>query len=197
MGKADVPELVLPETLLTSHQVASMLQVNPSSIGNWVTSGRLKAFRTPGGHRRIRGRDLVEFLEIHELPVPMPLSRAMRRRVLWLEANAEARQTLEQKLTQHEHAMEVSFADDVEGALLDVGMVRPHLVVLSVGPDPARVLNAVERLKRHATARGLEVILTAPNPSPALDADARDAGARGCVPTATSVNAVLSALAAS
>ena len=47
------------DRLLTSHEVGALLQVNPSSINKWVNEGRLAAFRTPGGHRRIRAGDLV------------------------------------------------------------------------------------------------------------------------------------------
>ena len=49
---------ILPDSLLTSYQVGALLQVNPSSINKWVKDGRIPAFRTPGGHRRIRRLDV-------------------------------------------------------------------------------------------------------------------------------------------
>ena len=71
------------DRLLTSHEVGDLLQVNPSSVKKWVNEGRIAAFRTPGGHRRIRVSDrrdpqlrpstiymalLIEGAEEHGLP---------------------------------------------------------------------------------------------------------------------------------
>ena len=64
------------ERLLTSHEVGALLQVNPSSVKKWVNEGRIAAFRTPGGHRRIRVADLVDFLHRHAMPIPRPVTPA-------------------------------------------------------------------------------------------------------------------------
>src|SRR6478735_5151113 len=71
-----------PEQLLTSSEVGELLQVNPSSVKKWVNDGRILAFRTPGGHRRIRAADLVAFLDVHKMPIPRPLSGAAKKRLL-------------------------------------------------------------------------------------------------------------------
>ncbi len=62
------PETIAPDQLLTSTQVGNLLQVNPSSVKKWVNDGHIIAFRTPGGHRRIRASDLVMFLDHHKRP---------------------------------------------------------------------------------------------------------------------------------
>lgn len=61
------------DRLLTSHEAGWYIQVNPSSINKWVKEGKLKAFRTPGGHRRITVGDFIAFLEAYEMPVPQKL----------------------------------------------------------------------------------------------------------------------------
>ena len=71
---ATVGDVVDPGRLLTSHEAGWYLQVNPSSINKWVKEGRIKAFRTPGGHRRITVADLIAFLEEHKMPVPETLT---------------------------------------------------------------------------------------------------------------------------
>jgi excisionase family DNA binding protein len=67
---------ITTDTTLTSHEAAALLQVNPSSIVKWIKDGRLHAYRTPGGHRRIRAADLVTFLIKHQMPVPRELEPA-------------------------------------------------------------------------------------------------------------------------
>ena len=47
------------KAVFTTFEAAKLCHVSPLSIINWVNAGRLPAFRTPGGHRRIRREDLV------------------------------------------------------------------------------------------------------------------------------------------
>lgn len=66
-----------PDRLLTSHEIGSMLQVNPSTVNDWAKRGLLTAYRTPGGHRRFRLGDLVTFLAQHEMMAPRMLADAV------------------------------------------------------------------------------------------------------------------------
>jgi excisionase family DNA binding protein len=56
---------------LTLGQAAKYLGVAQSTIRKWTDSGRVPAFKTPGGHRRYRRRDLDAFLE-HSGPATEP-----------------------------------------------------------------------------------------------------------------------------
>jgi excisionase family DNA binding protein len=57
------------EPLLTTHEVAKLLQVDASTIAKWMSQGKLTGFRTPGGHRRVRESDLRAFCERYQMPV--------------------------------------------------------------------------------------------------------------------------------
>ncbi len=48
---------------LTLGQAARYLGVAQSTIRKWSDSGRVRAFYTPGGHRRFRRTDLEAFVE--------------------------------------------------------------------------------------------------------------------------------------
>src|ERR1700739_1873681 len=88
-----------PERLLTSSEVGALLQVNPSSVKKWVNDGRIAAFRTPGGHRRIRVADLLDFLNRHSMPIPRELAgAATRRRVLIVDDDLITLRALERRL---------------------------------------------------------------------------------------------------
>ena len=58
------------KTIYTTHDVSRILQVNPRSVINWIDQDLLPAYRTPGGHRRIRREDLLSFLRKHQIPIP-------------------------------------------------------------------------------------------------------------------------------
>ena len=55
--------------VFTTFEAAKICHVSPLSIINWVNAGRLSAFRTPGGHRRIR-REAIDA----EVPVGAAIS---------------------------------------------------------------------------------------------------------------------------
>lgn len=65
--------------MLTTFEVARHCGVHHTTAIAWVRKGKLKAYRTPGGHRRIAARDLVEFMGRFGMPVPAELSERPRR----------------------------------------------------------------------------------------------------------------------
>jgi excisionase family DNA binding protein len=47
---------------LTPKQAAQYLNLSLSTIKNYIYSGRLKSYKTPGGHHRIKEEDLLGLL---------------------------------------------------------------------------------------------------------------------------------------
>lgn len=56
--------------ILTTFEVAKLLNLSPYTIRYWIEKGLLNAFRTPGGHRRVKLSDLMEFLKENKMPLP-------------------------------------------------------------------------------------------------------------------------------
>jgi excisionase family DNA binding protein len=54
---------------LTSKDIAAYCQVSKSTVMEWITSGKLKAFRLPSGHNRIDKKDFKDFLVRWNMPV--------------------------------------------------------------------------------------------------------------------------------
>jgi excisionase family DNA binding protein len=52
----------MTEILFTTLDVARMLYVDKSTVKRWTDEGKLKCFRTPGGHRKFRAEDLYQFM---------------------------------------------------------------------------------------------------------------------------------------
>jgi excisionase family DNA binding protein len=53
-------------------QAALELNVGVSTVQRWIDAGRILAYRTPGGHRRIRRSDLELFAEAEGIPLRAP-----------------------------------------------------------------------------------------------------------------------------
>jgi len=56
------------KTLLTTGDIAAHCQVTYQTANNWIRSGKLDAFRTPGRHQRIRLAEFERFLSEHGMP---------------------------------------------------------------------------------------------------------------------------------
>ena len=65
--------------LLSVSAAARMLGVSPSSLRAWAASGRVPHVRTPGGHRRFRREELVDWLAEHggEPPAQSPRTQEL------------------------------------------------------------------------------------------------------------------------
>lgn len=57
------------ETILTVREAAEILKVSILTIKNYIYQGKLKSFKTPGGHHRILKSDLEALMKKTELPL--------------------------------------------------------------------------------------------------------------------------------
>ena len=53
----------------TTGAIAEYCGVDRATVLRWIKKGRLTAYTTPGGHRRVRGDDFRKFLRDVNLPV--------------------------------------------------------------------------------------------------------------------------------
>ncbi len=60
----------------STHDVARLCDAHYTTVINWVKSGKLKAYITPGKHRRINKEELEAFLNKYK----MPLSRELKKK---------------------------------------------------------------------------------------------------------------------
>src|SRR5438552_9642495 len=118
------------KTIYTTHEVSRLLQVNPRSVINWIEQSLLPSYRTPGGHRRIRHDDLLAFLRKHQIPTPAPLVDG-KFNILIVDDEKEI-VTLIKTFLQRQGSYEISSASDGISALIEVGRVKPDLLILDI-----------------------------------------------------------------
>jgi excisionase family DNA binding protein len=172
---------IAPHQLLTSTEVGQLLQMNASSVKKWIDDGLIRAFRTPGGHRRIRGSDLVVFLEGQNMPVPPELTDLARRRVLVVDDDPALLKAVARALKRHTNdSVEVRTAQNGIDALVLVGSFRPSWVVLDMLMPGIDGLEVCRRL--HAShKRELGVIAVSGHWTAPLERKALQAGAVRCL----------------
>jgi excisionase family DNA binding protein len=116
----------------TTHQAARLLGVSLPTVVNWIEARRLRAHRTPGGHRRIAREELASFVVRHGLPVPAELSGAapVRRKALVLGQAGPAREGLARQLAEGGYAVEQASSGFAAGTA--AARFQPDVVVLWV-----------------------------------------------------------------
>ena len=54
----------------TTTEVAGMLGLDKTTIGKWIDTGKLKGFKTPGGHRRVFPEDVASYFQAINVAIP-------------------------------------------------------------------------------------------------------------------------------
>src|SRR3989442_11432722 len=133
------------KSIYTTHEVSRLLQVNPRSVINWIEQSLLSSYRTPGGHRRIRREDLLAFLRKHQIPTPASLVDG-KFRILIVDDEHEIIGILTTYM-QRQGGYDVSSASDGITALIEVGRVKPDLLILDImipGVDGVEVCRRIK-----------------------------------------------------
>ncbi len=117
----------------TTHEAARLLGVSLPTVVNWIKARRLKAHRTPGGHRRIAREDLGAFMLRHGMPLPPELSDAVapRRKALVVGESGPMREGSARQLAAAGYAVEQASPGFPAGAA--AARFQPEVVVLLAG----------------------------------------------------------------
>jgi len=130
----------------TTFAAARLLGVSLPTVVNWIDARRLKAHRTPGGHRRIAAQDLAAFMLRHGMPVPPELSGAApeRRKALVIGEPGPAREGAVRLLAAAGYAADQASPGFAAGAA-SARFVPDVLVLQAAAPDGGEVLRAFRR----------------------------------------------------
>jgi excisionase family DNA binding protein len=128
----------------TTFEAAQVLGVSLPTVVNWIKARRIKAHRTPGGHRRISREDLAGFMLRQGIPLPEDLAGAVpgRRRVLVVAEPGPAREGTARQLAQAGFAVEQASHGFAAGAA--AARFGPEAVVIhATSPDGGDTLRAL------------------------------------------------------
>jgi two-component system response regulator VicR len=77
------------EKPLTTGEIADLCHVHLRTVLQWIHDGKLKSYRTPGNHSRVKVDDYIIFLKQYNMPIPDSLSsRGNTRKVLIVDDDA-------------------------------------------------------------------------------------------------------------
>ena len=80
--------------VLSTRQVAQLLGVGEATVKRWADAGEIDCFRTPGGHRKFRLRDVTAFVHKrhYEVAETLPAQLTPGDRLRFRETSVETAQ---------------------------------------------------------------------------------------------------------
>ncbi len=147
------------EDIFTVFKASKYCNVSAKTIINWIESGHIKAYKTVGGHRRIKKSDLEAFMERQGIPVPNEDQDEGLKRILVVDDDPIIVETIVQALEEDEHHYEVISASDGFEAGLQVNHFRPHLLILDIMMPDIKGYEVCKKIKGDEETRNTKIIV--------------------------------------
>lgn len=147
------------DEVFTVFKASKHCNVSPKTIINWIDAGHIKAYRTPGGHRRINRKDLEEFMHNQGIPIPETAEEDDRRRILVVDDDPIIVESIVQSLEEDEHDYEVISAADGFEAGLQVNHFRPHLLILDIMMPDIKGYDVCQKIKSNRETCDTKIIV--------------------------------------
>jgi excisionase family DNA binding protein len=152
---------------LTTGQAATHCQVSTPTLKTWIREGRLRAFKTPGGHARIAVPEFQRFLERHRMPTyPTPPAPAG---VLVVDDEPQIVEMLVEFLRHHPRGFKIETASDGYEALIKLGSLRPVLLILDAMMPKLDGIEVCRHLKSNPGTRTIRILGLTGHPAVASD----------------------------
>jgi len=162
--------------ILTTFEAADVCHVSYNTIKNWIKRGLLTAYRTAGGHLRIRIEDLEDFSRGYGIPL-RDKDDSIRRRVLILDSDSSFRNTFDESFAHYGDKIEVHTTADPFEAGAYIESVRPDLVVINShtpGIDGVKVCNYI---RKSSSMKHIKVVILNDSLEDGVDGEAEKFGA--------------------
>ena len=150
MNTATIPDV------FSTHSAAKYCRVTPMTIIRWIDEGRINAYKTPGGHRRIMRDDLESFCRDAAIPTDWADETAHGpQRVLVIDDDPDAVNAILDALLDAEDpgdpvSFKVAHTDNAFDAGRMVGDLKPDIVFLDLdlpSGNPVRMIASIRRDK--------------------------------------------------
>ena len=158
---------------LTLGQAARYLGVAQSTIRKWSDNGRVRAFKTPGRHRRYRRDDLDAFLE---RSLPDARSGPV---VLIVDDDERLREYVRVNLEMEGYT--VQEAGSAEGGLNVLDELRPDLVLLDVMMPKVDGWEMLQLMHERHGVGSIPVVMFSGKADERAPGDAAELGAQGFI----------------
>lgn len=147
------------EDTLTVYKASQLCKVSSKSIINWIEAGHIKAYKTVGGHRRIKREDLEDFMRRQGIPIPAEEPAHAHKRILVVDDDPIIVETIVQALEEDEFDYEVISAADGFEAGLQVNHFKPDLLILDIMMPDIKGNEVCRKIKSTPETKNTKIIV--------------------------------------
>lgn len=145
--------------VFTVSQACKYCKVSPKTIVNWIEAGYLKAYKTVGGHRRIKKEDLDAFLREHNMPIFEEAVQEGPKRILVVDDDRIVLETIVQALEEDEYGYELISASDGFEAGIQLSHFKPDLVILDIMMPDINGYEVCKKIKSNPETKDTKIIV--------------------------------------
>ncbi|OGP49349.1 MAG: histidine kinase [Deltaproteobacteria bacterium RBG_13_43_22] len=147
------------DDILTVFQASNYCSVSPKTIINWIEAGHIEAYKTVGGHRRIKRSKLEDFMRKQGIPIPETEAIGEKKRILIVDDDAIIVETIVQALEEEEYDYEIISASDGFEAGLQVNHFNPHLLILDIMMPDIKGYEVCKKVKSNEDTKNTKIIV--------------------------------------
>lgn len=173
----------MDKLILSTYDIASFCHVDMKTVINWIDDGSLKAYKTKGGHRRVKKEDLLEFLDKYNMPV------SLKKRILVVDDDESIRLGLKEFFESKNYI--VDLADDGFKAGTIFEAKRPELIILDIIMPGGDGIKACKHIREVEGTKRAKILILTGYPSKENFSKAKAAGADKCLAKPVSNDAML------
>ena len=137
----------------STREAADLLGISIKTAQSWVEAGMLKAWKTPGGHRRILRTSVDSLLRERNSLLTRPAGRSAVFTILAVDDDPEMRQLYEMHLGEWDARARLITANNGFEALLRIGQETPRVLIADLnmpGMDGFRMIRTLRANPDHA-----------------------------------------------
>ncbi len=151
----------MEKNIFTTYEISKFCNVDLSTVINWVNRGRLKAYKTPGRHRRVKREDLLDFLKRYNMPVPKGFEG--RYKVLVLDGDATVTRLVKRAFQKDRKRIDLRFSRDGFDGGKQIGIFHPDILVLDLKSRGIDGFKVCKNIKEDPATRRIKILAIGTN----------------------------------
>ncbi|MBX7056571.1 MAG: response regulator [Leptospirales bacterium] len=161
--------------ILGTTDISRICGVTTQTVQSWIDRGVLRAFRTPGGHRRVKREDFIEFLHKFQFPAASR-APAVSRRILVADDDNQLRDSIKTVISRSYPEAKIVPCGTGPEALIQMGLSRPDLAILDIFMPGLSGVEIVEKIARTPEFKHTKVIIITGHKNKTPEARLREMG---------------------
>jgi excisionase family DNA binding protein len=155
-------------SFFTTFEISQICGVNPTTVQNWVKGKKLRAFQTPGKHRRVRREDLIAFMKEFGMPIPADLAQDPPL-IMVVDDEIDIMDMLEALMRSGDEDVNVVKAESGVEALLMIGERKPDLLILDIMMPGMNGYEVCQKLKSNLSTQNIKIVAITGDHNPAVE----------------------------